>query len=192
MNKHFGAGKKPGKHHFFGVRMYDYGARMYDNGLGRWHTLDRNAGLYWHVSPYVYALNTPINAIDPDGKIVIFINGNHFGDGGSEKYWRVYKTETSLHQYGYTFGTRTQKYEVYAFDKAVMIRVNDHNAIYRDGSLGGFAPFNFKSLSLSNRYDAGYTQGMKDAEKIINNLARDKNGNIIESIKIITHSMGAA
>lgn len=35
-------------------------------------------------------------------------------------------------------------------------------------------------------------EGLRDAETIISNLARDKNGNIIESIKIVAHSMGGA
>jgi hypothetical protein len=36
----------------------------------------------------------------------------------------------------------------------------------------------------------GFEQGLKDAESIINGLARDPNGNIIETIKFVTHSMG--
>jgi hypothetical protein len=38
----------------------------------------------------------------------------------------------------------------------------------------------------------GYLGGFADAKDIIRNLARDKNGNIVESIKVITHSMGGA
>jgi uncharacterized protein RhaS with RHS repeats len=60
---------------------------MYDPAIGRWNHIDPLSELYFGTSSYVYALNTPTNAIDPDGQIVIFINGNHFlGDGGKSKY----------------------------------------------------------------------------------------------------------
>jgi len=51
--------------------MPDFGARMYDQQIGRWHTTDGKAELYFATSPYVYALNQPTNAIDPDGNLVI-------------------------------------------------------------------------------------------------------------------------
>jgi hypothetical protein len=81
------------------------------------------------------------------------------------------------------------------FDTEVMDHLNDHNAIYRDGSLGGAAsllgvPYN--PLNASDRYGQGAYQGAADAESIISNLARDKNNNIIETIKVISHSMGGA
>ena len=49
---------------------YDYGARWYDPVLARWHTVDPLAEKYPDISPYVYCLNNPVNAIDPDGKRV--------------------------------------------------------------------------------------------------------------------------
>ena len=47
-------------------------------------------------------------------------------------------------------------------------------------------------MSASNRQVNGEEQGKLDAPSIIANLDRDKSHNITESIKIITHSMGAA
>lgn len=59
----------------------DYGARMYYPEIGRWQIMDRKSELYYATSSYVYALNQPTNAIDPDDNIVIFINGFTPSDG---------------------------------------------------------------------------------------------------------------
>lgn len=50
-------------------------------------------------------------------------------------------------------------------------------------------PYN---MQHNNRYDIGYITGLRDVKAIIASLARDSNGNIAESIKVISHSMGAA
>jgi len=53
---------------------YDFGARIYDPRVGRWLSLDPQAINYPYVSPYTYALNTPIQATDPNGKWVIWVH----------------------------------------------------------------------------------------------------------------------
>ena len=42
---------------------------------------------YYNINPYSYCGGNPVNAIDPDGEPIIFINGNHFGDEGTSAYW---------------------------------------------------------------------------------------------------------
>lgn len=71
-----------------GLEQYDYGARFYDPQIGRWQKTDGKSELYFATSPYVYALDQPTNAIDPNGNLVIFVNGMNFdGSGGSSAYW---------------------------------------------------------------------------------------------------------
>ena len=50
-----------------GLDTYDYGARMYDAALPVWDRPDPLAHKYYHVSPYVYCGNNPVNRMDSDG-----------------------------------------------------------------------------------------------------------------------------
>lgn len=53
-----------------GMDTYDYGARQYNSILSTWDRVDPMAEKYYHISPYVYCMNNPVNAIDPDGRKV--------------------------------------------------------------------------------------------------------------------------
>ena len=197
-----------------GLKMIDYGARLYDATLGRWHTIDEKAELYFNWNPYTYALNTPINAIDPDGHLVIFVAGQNTGDGGTAGYW-----QQGGHSYTSFSGDLSKPARpgdwsshvgTLAFDKEVMSHFNDSNKLYLDGALGGWTG---NTLSLKNdwngslgglihkfdvpnnteladRYSAGYQAGRNSAASIIASLKRS-GGVITESIKVIAHSMGA-
>lgn len=46
----------------------NFGARGYDSRIARWWSVDPLAGKYPSWSPYVFALNNPINLTDPDGR----------------------------------------------------------------------------------------------------------------------------
>ncbi len=46
----------------------DYGARRYMPDLGQWTSVDPLAEKYYHLSPYAYCANNPVNAIDSDGR----------------------------------------------------------------------------------------------------------------------------
>jgi len=187
-----------------GLNVYDYGNRNYDPAIGRWGVMDGKGELYFSSSPYVYASNTPIQAVDPDGDLVIFINGMHSGQGGKADYWRTYEDVRYMSGNHNFMGFRWNSYSSYrsetsAFDKAVMNQLGDHNAMYRDGAIGGTSNIINaygtigSSVNASDRIAGGYSQGKKDAKSIIENLARDKtSGEIVETIKIITHSMGGA
>jgi RHS repeat-associated protein len=52
--------------------LYYYGARYYDPGVSVWLSVDPLAHKYPSLSPYVYVANNPINAIDPDGRRIVW------------------------------------------------------------------------------------------------------------------------
>ena len=64
-------GKELDKMH--GLNTYDYGARQYNPITARWDRVDPLAEKYYPYSPYVYCMNNPMNAIDPDGKDGVYI-----------------------------------------------------------------------------------------------------------------------
>jgi RHS repeat-associated protein len=164
---------------------YDYGARFYDPRLGRFLSRDALEKKDPYISPYVYAEDKPIIAKDADGNVVIFIGGQHAGDGGSMSYWGInlalsimdnLKDKSAIFVDGANGGWANTLTHVAA------------GAILGDGFGAGISVMKFSNINMGVRIAAGKAQGMKDAPNIIANL----NPNGKETIKIVTHSMGTA
>ena len=189
VNQHLYNGKE--KQDELGLDWLDYGARMYQPEIGRWAVIDKKAEVYINLTQYCYAANTPVNAIDPDGNLVVFINGLSWGDGGSRSYWQgneyVKVGETySGQRYGEMFYRPV--YEATRIDIAQTF--NDHfgqdmnKARFVDG-----APWN--SGDTKYRIEKGYEKGKEDAAVLIQSL--DRTGGVItEPLILATHSLGSA
>jgi RHS repeat-associated protein len=145
---------------------YDFGNRQYDPRIGRWLSLDPLKALYPSMSPYCYAGNTPIAAKDPDGRLIIFVNGF---DGGV--YGRIDKSKKSPTKIKYWGPSLIQGFKR---------TYQDNNDMYVNGSDG-----NLGASMAYQRYDLGYEYVMKNLDKI----KKEANG---ETIKIVSHSMGSA
>ena len=161
--------------------------------------MDPLTSSYPQVSPYNFALNTPIQAFDPDGNLVIFINGlmlNHalasdnrksinVGCCGSmqsvpNSNYRPYPTN-DMSVNGPTYLGKTFSYWgslVGQFND----RFNDYNNLYVDGS-------NHTWSEAADRFAAGQQSGYELIAKIQSGeikLAKD------ETIKVVGHSQGGA
>lgn len=68
--------KFQGKEKINALGWHDFGARMYDPAIGRWNAVDIMAEKTFHLSPYIFANNNPINMIDRDGKYAVSVHYN--------------------------------------------------------------------------------------------------------------------
>src|SRR5690606_13412753 len=57
------------------TRLQDYGFRVYNPGLGKFLSVDPITKSYPELTPYQFASNTPIQAIDLDGLEAFYIHG---------------------------------------------------------------------------------------------------------------------
>ena len=173
------------------LKWYDYGARFYDPVIGRWGSVDPLAEKYYALTPYQYAGNTPVNAVDIGGKLFIFVNGFKPGE------WFSTKLPTTVpNQYG-TISPNAMNFANTidrSFHKgnntdywgdvsgAYMSAYSDNNAYSVNGS---FTP----KSSASLRYNEGMTAGENLIEQLESGAITLKEG---ETIKIVGHSQGAA
>ena len=177
----------------------DMGGRWLDVRLGRTPTIDPEAKLYPSVSPYAYVLNTPIQAIDPDGRLVLFINGLRPRIAAIDQVWflgggRIYDEKNAGDLRGYwrsgrnTFGKRVDMAERF------MERIGDRNAYFTSGSSSWDSQAKVSwlerdILGIRSRYHEGVTKA-NEFDRMV------QKGEITledeETIKIITHSQGGA
>ena len=173
-----------------GLNLDYFGARYYDPALGRWLQADPLSEKYPAWSTYNYALNNPITAIDPDGEAVIFVNGFPPSGTVGKAYWENFASKIMSHFPGEPS---------YFFDGSRRLNnVNGTSSIVFPNSTDpldawfGLTSENPSDFSPANRIKAGYRDGKERAAEIINHLGKNDKNEIVETLKVFTHSMGAA
>lgn len=140
------------------------------NQLYRWLSVDPLAADYPGHSPYVFVANNPLNAIDPDGRKIIFVNGYYnTGDGTMPKY-------ISENVIGTVGG---EDYWGNSFIKGAKTFFNDQKTGFVDGT-GAW------NSTGEERYNAGYAYAKANLSTITEGIVEG------ETVKIVSHSMGAA
>jgi RHS repeat-associated protein len=176
----------------------DFGARVFDGRIGRWLSVDPMAHEYRDLSPYNFASNTPLQAYDPDGNLVVYCNGLLFNTSIKHFFKRLFKGyihtkklgddnsflngegiykkgDLNSHE-GYWSGTSDDD----NINKELNTKLKDDNNVYANGT---------------NRWYSGkvrYKEGKLAAQTLIQKI---ESGEIIlkegETIKIVGHSQGA-
>jgi RHS repeat-associated protein len=178
-----------------GLKHYDFHARQLSSVVPRFSLIDPLAEKYYSTSPYAYCLNNPVNAIDPTGKLTVFING--FDPENYVKYLiprisfpllTVAEALITDNSYDNRVNRNLQESSKYftdywrGVDDIYMTCYDETNALYVNGS---YSPL----TSAQRRYDDGVAKGNELIDKI-------KSGKLKlsanEKIRLVGYSMGAA
>ncbi|MDJ0644591.1 MAG: DUF6443 domain-containing protein [Flavobacteriaceae bacterium] len=168
-----------------GLQWLDYGARNYNKWLGKWMNIDPLAEKYTNLSPFSYVANNVINAIDPDGRLIIFVGGLRLKQGNADQRWWGKSGIYYRDVFNYW---RTKPGEVNSFDqKADIVNTfarmhNDNHHLFTSGSS------HWNSQASQRR-----SEGVRKAKKFYRMY---KKGKVEladnETIKIVSHSQGGA
>lgn len=172
-----------------GLGWNDFGARMYDPTIGRWNALDAYADIYESISPYSYVENNPLVGIDPDGRLVVYVNG--FRPGAYFK-WAFHPIDSDP-----IFGV-PPPHEWHSPNWYNDDQFNYWGSNFRDS--WGFqttateADFfvdgsNHAMSTADDRFSKGQIEGQVLAQKLQSGEITLDDG---ELIKLVGHSMGAA
>ena len=161
--------------------LYYYGARYYDSRLSLWISTDPAENDYPFISSYSYTFNNPVNAIDPNGKKTIFVNG-HWSRFAQRRIKIPFIGKSISWNLGPKEGGRN--YWNKGFTEAALSFFNEsgkRNSLYVDGSsLIGF------DQSGEDRFKLGQKYAKNNFENIVSDLEDH------ESIHFVTHSEGSA
>lgn len=143
---------------------------MYDPRVGRFPNVDPLTKKYPELTPYQFASNTPLQAIDLDGLELFLVNGY---DGFSYRTKDAENTSDLAKMKAYWSNNNPK------FVEEASKRFNETDVRYVDGSQGGLS-----HGSVTVRHDAGYKLALK--------LVKAGKVDFSKPITLIGHSMGAA
>ncbi|CAI9430306.1 RHS repeat-associated core domain-containing protein [Candidatus Ornithobacterium hominis] len=163
--------------------LYYYGARYYDPRISIWISVDPLAEKYPDISPYTYVANNPINAIDPDGRYIIFIGGLRLGKGNADQQrsmggFKIHKTDV---------------YNYWSTDKNTFGRSADIASYYQNKYNDNNVGFTSGSSHWNSSAEQRMGEGKLKAE-LFHKMVQDGDIKLTagETIKVISHSQGGA
>lgn len=177
-----------------GLEWLDFGARNYDAALGRWMNLDPLAEKYSNLSPFSYVANNVVNAIDPDGRLIIFIGGLRMPAFGLDQTFigrsGFYETDDSFNgrgkgfRYWKKYGGKKNNFGTDGDLISLFSKMhNDNNHLFTSGSAGNWS-------SAKRRMRQGRRKARKFYERYMEgNVNFDDDD---EVIRIVSHSQGGA
>lgn len=116
----------------FGGR-YDYGFRMYDAGLARFLSVDPLTKKYPELTPYQFASNTPIQAIDLDG-LEAFMSHYLIKEKGYNSAIKILKATGLYDEMKAAFQSNNKGYDIYfvpgVMDKSNSGRTQSYSQVY--------------------------------------------------------------
>lgn len=146
--------------------------KIQPNQLLRWLSVDPLSKDYPSISPYAFVANNCINAIDPDGRKIIFVNGYYnTGDGTMPKWMSDRAGNVGYRGY-------------WGDDKFI---AGAQKFFGNEKELTGFVDGRGSWNSTgSERFDAGYAYAKANLSTITEGMVKG------ETVKIVSHSMGGA
>ena len=171
----------------------DYGARQYDSDGAVWLGTDQLSELYYHIGSYAYCANNPINAIDADGRLIIFVGGFEPNRSVTSAIIGTMMLSNSLPSQmkaammasaapNRDF-SKKDYYDWGSVNELYIDTYNDQNALYTQGRT------TLPGSSASKRYNMGLEAGRNLVQQI---LAGEVELTDDETIKLVGHSQGAA
>ena len=173
----------------------DMGFRFLDVRIARSSSMDNYCAKYPGTSPYAYALNTPLSAVDPDGNLIVFIGGlrlwqndaDQAGSGDADQkgaFPGIYSLDVFVdengegywHKCSNTFGQDAD------LAGAFMERTGDYNVCYTSGSSRW-------TSQAETRQEEGKLKAQEFHCMVQEGQIKLEAG---ESIKIVCHSQGGA
>ena len=171
----------------------DYGARQYDSDGAVWLGTDQLSELYYHIGSYAYCANNPINAIDADGRLIIFVGGFEPNRSVTSAIIGTMMLSNSLPSQMKAVMmasaapnrdfSKKDYYDWGSVNELYIDTYNDQNALYTQGRT------TLPGSSASKRYNMGLEAGRKLVQQI---LAGEVELTDDETIKLVGHSQGAA
>ncbi len=167
----------------------DLGDRILDPRIGRTFKMDRYSYKFPGESPYSFAMNTPICALDPDGKLIIFIGGLRLSERDKDQLRSgkegglpgIYKTDVFKY-----WGTDENSKNSFGKSEDIagrfMKRIGDENLMFTSGSS------KWKSQAADRKED-GALKGEQFHAMVQSGEIKLAKG---ETIKIVSHSQGGA